>query len=143
MRRWILLGLLFVSPLAAESLVLAKFHADWCPSCKRWDQVHPGFAELSQYAQSKGIEVVVFDLTGDATAARAREKARELGILDAFDAHSQGTGFALLIDRDSGKVVQRLESGSANLFFFDSWFSEDADTAFEKNRLKIDAAVSR
>lgn len=145
MKRIILwLALLFAaSPLAAEGLVLAKFHADWCPSCKRWDNVSPGFSDLKRYAESKGITVVVFDLTDDEKTATARRQAERLGVLKAFDDQKNATGYALLIDSASGAIVQRLESGSANLFFFDSFFSEDAQRAFETNRQKIDAAVKR
>lgn len=133
--------ILAASPLAARGLVLAKFHADWCPSCKRWDSVSPGFIDLKRYAESKGITVVVFDLTDDERAAR--QQAERLGVIKAFDAQKNATGFALLIDSESGAIVQRLESGSANLFLFDSFFSEDAQKAYEINRRKIDAAVQR
>lgn len=137
-RGGLLLFLLILLPLVSgntqsRKLILAKFHADWCPSCKRWDSVHPGFIELKEYAEKKGIVVIVFDLTDDETAAASLLLAKKWNIEKVFREHEQSTGYALLIDALSGQKLDRLESGSANLYYLDSWFSDDPVEASDRN----------
>jgi len=131
-----------VPAVPPSSLMIVRFHAEWCPSCKRWDRTHPGFQELREYADSKGIAVVVLDLTNDETIKEARKLAGQKGILPIFELYKEATGFAVIVDLRTQNVVARLESGSAYLYFFDSLFSSPPETAYRENVKKIDAALA-
>ncbi|MEO1015127.1 MAG: thioredoxin domain-containing protein [Pseudomonadota bacterium] len=95
--------------VAAESggpaeVVAVTFSSAWCASCRilkpRLARVIPEFADAP-------VKFVEIDFSfGAAEAARAIAVAE--GVEEAFDDVAGATGFTLLIDRDTGAVIDML-----------------------------------
>ncbi len=89
--------------------------------------------EIRSFAEMNGIKVVILDLTDDETTKKAEEISRKMDILDIFNENMDATGYALLIDRESNEAPIRIGSGSANLYYLDSLFSDNPTAAYERN----------
>lgn len=87
-------------------LVAVKFHADWCGSCKKMGSI---FTDLRNKFDGKPVLFVTLDLTNVSTRGQAELMAGALGLKQVYDAHP-GTGFILLVDPDSHKVLDKLTS---------------------------------
>ena len=83
------------------------FYADWCNSCKvlepRIDQ-----ARVDSSLDSGSVLFVTLDLTDEVTIHQSQLLAESLGLGDVYTAHEGTTGFMLLVDADSKKVITRL-----------------------------------
>lgn len=84
-------------------LILLKFHADWCGTCKA---MGPIFEDLSNKLDGKPIVFYKLDFTNNTTKHQSVMMASALG-LDNVLKENQGTGFILLIDVNSKKVLQK------------------------------------
>lgn len=115
-------GLAFVNRSRAGSLdaayegepeiVAATFASAWCPACKvlepKLRKVIPGFA-------GKPVAFVEFDFTfGPREELKA--EAERFGIGDLYERNKGATGFTVLVDADTGEIVDTLTMN----------FSEDA-----------------
>lgn len=93
------------APFEGEpEVVAATFASAWCSSCKilkpRLAKVVPDFA-------SEPVKFVEYDFTfGDRKTARASAQAD--GVEAAFDQYENATGFTLLVDADTGDVIDIL-----------------------------------
>lgn len=85
-------------------IIVAKFDAEWCTNCRAMD---PAYHEFKDAFESDDVVFVKFDRTNEQANSASAEKASELGIRSIFDAYPN-TGFALIIDGHSKKVLQRL-----------------------------------
>ena len=88
----------------APQLLAVKFHADWCPTCRRMGTV---FEDLDARFEGRPVEFVLLDRTDAATTRAAEAKVAELGLGEVW-AQNPGTGYILLIDADSREVVDEL-----------------------------------
>ncbi|MEZ5920286.1 MAG: thioredoxin domain-containing protein [Parvularculaceae bacterium] len=85
-------------------IVAATFSSAWCSSCKilepRLKKVIPQFA-------GDPIKFVDLDFTfGDRAAVK--ETAEEAGISEVYERSKGATGFTMLVDRDTGEVIDIL-----------------------------------
>ena len=85
-------------------LMIVKFHADWCGSCKA---IAPAIKELKASLEGKPTLFVKLDFTNDATKAQANMLSKALGIHDIVSKHNK-TGFVLVIDSKTKKVHEKL-----------------------------------
>ena len=91
-------------PKRPDVLAVA-FHADWCGTC---EQLEEPVGETAKAVGDKPVLFVKLDLTNEETQAQAELLAGALGIDEVWAEHSNRTGFVLLIDRESGEVIDRL-----------------------------------
>lgn len=84
-------------------LILLKFHADWCGTCKA---MGPIFEDLSNKLDGQPIVFYKLDFTNNTTKHQSVMMASALG-LNSVLKENQGTGFMLLIDVNSKKVLQK------------------------------------
>lgn len=100
------------APVTADSgsdarppeVVAATFSSSWCSACKI---LKPKLAEVIPDFGSQPVEFIEFDYTYGRPKAY-RKIAAERGFVDAYDRFEGGTGFTLLIDNDTGEVLDML-----------------------------------
>ncbi|MFZ6013896.1 MAG: thioredoxin domain-containing protein [Bacteroidota bacterium] len=93
------------SQKTTPKLFAFKFHADWCSTCK---QMGPLFTDLRDSNLSKDdVLFHQFDFTNKSTQHQAMLMATALGVYEII-AGNTGTGFILIVDAQSMKVVQRI-----------------------------------
>ncbi len=88
----------------APKLLAVKFHADWCGSCKKMGDI---FTDLTNKFDGSPVLFVTLDKTNITTKNQAELMVSSLGIDDAYD-KNQGTGFILLLNPSSKKVITKL-----------------------------------
>ncbi|MEM1054262.1 MAG: thioredoxin domain-containing protein [Bacteroidota bacterium] len=88
-----------------EPVMALLFAADWCSSCERMD---PALTAAREATSDLPIQFVVLDHTDDAATAQAAATAEDLGVADLYAAQGGGTGFVLLVSRDTGAVIDRI-----------------------------------
>ena len=86
-------------------IIAVKFHADWCGSCTA---MGPVFEELQAKYDQQPVLYTVFDHTREFDRRQSAYMADAFNLDDAWDEHGGSTGFVLLIDADTKKVVKRL-----------------------------------
>ncbi len=102
----LLSGVLAVGTAAEKpTVIVAKFHADWCGSCKAMGEV---MSDLTNKLDGQPALFVTFDLTNQATTRRSALLASGLGLGDVFDQHGSGTGFLLVVDAQTRSVKGKL-----------------------------------
>lgn len=84
-------------------LMALKFHADWCGSCKA---MGPVFSDLQNKLDGKPVLFYQLDFTNNTTRHQAYLMASALDV-DNIVKENSGTGFILLIDANSKKVIQK------------------------------------
>lgn len=94
----------------SPELVLVKFHADWCPNCRRlnpvWDEVQKANAESD-------VLFVKLDRTDNASKLQAEYHSAELGIGQHWPAFGNRTGLIVLFDAESGRVVREFSAADS------------------------------
>lgn len=86
-------------------IIAVKFHADWCGYCKA---MGPVFEELQAKYDQQPVLFVVFDQTREFNRRQSRYLADAMGLEDVWNEHGGKTGFVLLIDAETNKVIKRL-----------------------------------
>ena len=85
---------------------VVKIHAQWCAVCMVtkdvWSQI--------QDAYTGRVNLLVLDVTNQATTDASRAEARRLGLEAFFDEHGGGTGTIVVLDRT--KAVTASINGS-------------------------------
>lgn len=84
-----------------KPLVLVVY-ADWCPYCQN---LKPVLALMNERYRGN-IRYVVLDITSDATTAKAREQARNLGLEKFFEQNYVKTSLVVIKD-PAGREVFR------------------------------------
>jgi thiol-disulfide isomerase/thioredoxin len=98
-------GFIHLNAAQAPSLVVAKFHADWCGSCRAMGDVA---TDLANKHDGQPILFVTFDLTNETTRRQSEMRAAALGLGQLFDANRDKTGFLILVDAKAKTEVARL-----------------------------------
>lgn len=85
-------------------IIAATFASAWCPACKvlepKLSKVIPGFA-------NEPVAFVKFDFTfGPRDELKA--EAERYGLGDLYERNKGATGFTVLVDRDTGEIVDTL-----------------------------------
>jgi len=86
-------------------LLAVKFHADWCRVCRA---MGPAFEDLENKLDGSKVLFVKLDFTNNLTKAQANMLGEELGIAPVMNNYKRKTGFILLIDPNSKKVLDKL-----------------------------------
>lgn len=84
---------------ADPSVLVVKIHADWCGTCKA---LEPTWSELEG---EPNAQLVVLDITDDATKEGALATAKELGIESFYEAHGNKSGTVGVLDAKSGELI--------------------------------------
>jgi len=92
------------SPEAPQMLVV-KFHADWCGSCKA---MGPVYEDMTNKFDKDSALFVKLDFTNASTSKQAEYNAAALGLNSAWEQYGNTTGFILLIDANSKKILDKL-----------------------------------
>ncbi len=81
------------------------FYADWCSSCK---ELEPKLNKVKRDFEGKPILFTRFDLTDEFTNDQAARYAALLGLESYYTENAGKTGYILLIDSQSKKVLGRI-----------------------------------
>jgi thiol-disulfide isomerase/thioredoxin len=81
------------------------FYADWCSSCK---ELEPKLNKVKRDFEGKPILFTRFDLTDEFTNDQAARYAALLGLENYYTENAGKTGYMLLIDSQSKKVLGRI-----------------------------------
>lgn len=110
-----IVGSVSVSSLAAEAeenaasaapeLVVVKFHADWCGSCKAMGDT---FEDLTSKLDSEPVLFVELDQTTTAGREQAGYLMNAMGGGEVWDEFGGKTGFILIINPADMSVVGKL-----------------------------------
>jgi len=89
------------------SVIGVKMDAEWCGKCQamnpKLDNVMPEFKD-------DGILFVKFNMTDEFTTKQAGLLAERMNLKSLFDDHKGSTGYMVLLDADSGEVLDTLQS---------------------------------
>ena len=93
-------------PRAAQAprIIALTFYADWCPGCER---LKPKLDSVIKAASKKPCLFVRLDQT-DKESRQAEYLVASLGLGELWKEHGGHTGFTLLLDPRSKRVVARL-----------------------------------
>lgn len=81
------------------------FYADWCASCKVLD---PKLDEVKKQFMDQPIYFTRVDLTDDCTKKQSGMLAEWVGLGEIYREHASKTGYMLLIDPQTKKVLSKL-----------------------------------
>jgi|SaaInl0LU_22_DNA_1037365.scaffolds.fasta_scaffold04735_3 thiol-disulfide isomerase/thioredoxin len=90
----------FSQEIAKPELLIVKFHADWCGSCKA---IGPALEDLANKLDGKATLFVELNFTNNTTKHQSNMLASALGIEKIVSSNS-GTGFVLVIDSKTKEV---------------------------------------
>lgn len=85
-------------------IIAASFVSAWCASCKI---LEPRLAKVMPAFSKAPVKFEALDFTFGATPELA-ERAAEDGYATVYARYAGATGFTLLIDRESGEVLDKL-----------------------------------
>lgn len=89
----------------SPDLLVVKFHADWCGSCIA---MGPAFEDVQNRFEKENISFVKLDFTDGDTTSQANKTGKSLGIQPILIENNRKTGFVLIIDNASKKVLYKL-----------------------------------
>ena len=81
------------------------FYADWCASCKVLD---PKLDKVKKQFTDQPIYFTRVDMTDDCTKKQSGMLAEWVGLGEIYREHASKTGFMLLIDPQTKKVLSKL-----------------------------------
>ncbi|MEK6703607.1 MAG: thioredoxin domain-containing protein [Planctomycetota bacterium] len=90
----------------APKIIAVNFYADWCPGCKA---LKPKLEEAMKDAASQPCLTVKLDQT-DKDSHQAEYMLAALGLGDLWKEHAGKTGYVLLVDAKTHKVVSTITS---------------------------------
>ena len=91
------------STKSKKEVLLVKYHADWCGSCKA---LSPMLEKLNQKLSGKNTKYVELNLTDNSTTELAKSLVKNHGIAPL--AEKQKTGFVSIIDANSKEILGKL-----------------------------------
>jgi thiol-disulfide isomerase/thioredoxin len=86
--------------------VVVDIYASWCPGCKN---IAPTMTELRSQYQGK-VNFVVFDVSDRKTTQASMTKARQLGLIEFFNAHKNQTSTVAIIDPKTGRTMKKFQN---------------------------------
>ena len=86
-------------------LMAVKFHADWCKVCRA---MGPVFEDLQNKMDGSDVLFIKLDFTNNQTKHQANLLGAELGLADVLKQNYRRTGFVLVIDAKTKKVLKKL-----------------------------------
>jgi len=86
-------------------LMAVKFHADWCRVCRA---MGPVFEDLQNKMDGADVLFVKLDFTNNQTKHQANLLGAELGLADILKQNYKRTGFVLIINAKTKKVLKKL-----------------------------------
>ncbi len=84
----------------------ALFYADWCGSCKTLD---PKLKSVQKSYVNKPVLFTQFDVTNLSAQYQSNLFAHTIGLEHVLEEIGVKTGFMVLINRDSGKIVGQID----------------------------------
>ncbi len=94
----------YAQDIEKPELLIVKFHADWCGSCKA---IGPALEDLTNKLDGKPILFVELDFTNKTTKHQANLLASTIGI-EKIVANNNATGFILVIDSKTKEIKAKL-----------------------------------
>ncbi|MCF6212392.1 MAG: thioredoxin family protein [Flavobacteriaceae bacterium] len=94
-----------IKEIASPQLIVVKFHADWCRICR---VMGPVFEDLQNKMDGKNVLFIKLDFTNNQTKHQAQMLGDALGITPVLKKNYRRTGFILIIDPKTKKVLQKL-----------------------------------
>jgi len=91
--------------IKSPKLMAVKFHADWCRVCRA---MGPVFEDLQNKMDGSNVLFIKLDFTNNQTKHQANLLGAELGIKDILQQNYRRTGFVLVIDAKTKKVLKKL-----------------------------------
>lgn len=91
-------------------LVIVKFHADWCGKCKA---MKSPLDSARRSLIEEPVLFVTYDFTDESKARQAEYLASVLGQDEVWSEYERRTGFALIVNPDTGEVVGELKTPDA------------------------------
>lgn len=91
------------APAGDEELIAATFNSQWCASCKI---LKPRLLKIMPEFASEPVRFVEYDLSFGPDRARAAAAAD--GLSSVYERFSGATGYTLIIDADTGEIVDML-----------------------------------
>jgi thiol-disulfide isomerase/thioredoxin len=88
--------------LEPPRVLAVMFHADWCPTCK---VIEPRLHAIEREFAGQPILFTRFDLTDDFTLEQSARYAALLGLETHLEQSSGRTGYLLLFERESKKLL--------------------------------------
>jgi len=85
-------------------VVAATFASAWCSSCKI---LKPKLAKVIPGFKDQPVTFIEFDFTFGPND-NIRAEAEDFGIEDLYDRNEGATGFTVLVDYDTGKILDTL-----------------------------------
>jgi len=89
----------------APDLLVVKFHADWCGSCRA---LGPAITDLTNKLDGQAVLFTELDFTNNSKKHQSILLASALG-LDEVVANNKGTGFILVIDSKTKEISAKLD----------------------------------
>jgi len=90
--------------ITSPQLMVVKFHADWCGSCKT---IGSALIDLSNKLDGQPILFTKLNFTNNTTRHQANLLASALGI-EKVVAENNSTGFMLVIDAETKQIKDKL-----------------------------------
>ncbi len=89
----------------APQLMVVKFHADWCGSCRA---LGPALTDLSNKLDGQAVLFTELDMTNQTRKHQSLLLASALGLSEVVT-QNPGTGFMLVIDGKTKEVKAKLD----------------------------------
>ena len=90
-----------------NKILLVEIFASWCPGCKN---IQPTLDELVKGVSD--IDLVQLDVSTPSRAQASAEKAKELNIIDFYNANKSKTSTVVVIVRRSGEIISSFENNN-------------------------------
>jgi len=85
-------------------LVAAMFRSSWCSACRI---IEPRIDDVKDDYENRAVEFIRFDFTMGQRDG-LRRIAEDEGIIDLYDRLAGRTGFMVLMDRETGTVIEMI-----------------------------------